>query len=58
MKFQFETTNFSYIQIFLSQSEVFSLKNTSKLGLQYLFNVFISFKTAFYFKLCLKLKVD
>ena len=36
----------------------FLLKNTLKVALQYLYNLFILFKTVYYFQLNLKLKID
>ena len=43
---------------FLLTSKVFLFKNTLKVALQYLFNVFILFKTVSYFKFNYKLKLD
>ena len=58
VKLRFDTKILSYKYDFLSSSKSFSLKNTSKLTLQYLFNVYIVFNTNSYIRLELKLKID
>ena len=45
-------------KIFLSSSKNFLLKNTFKVTLQYLINIFILFNTVSYIEIRLKLKID
>ena len=45
-------------ETFLSSSKFFLLKNTFKVTLQYVFNVFILFNTISYIEINLKLKID
>ena len=45
-------------KFFLSSSKFFSLKNTIKVSLQVVFNVFILFNTVFTLKFNFKLKID
>ena len=55
VKFWFDTKSLSEDISFLSL--LFLLKNTLKIALQYLFNVFVLFKKVFYLKLIFKLKI-
>ena len=52
------TQKISHIDKNVFHHQHFLLKNTFKVALEYLFNVFILFKTVSYLKLNLKLKVD
>ena len=45
-------------EIFCHNQKIFFLKNTSKVALQYLFNVFVLFNIVFNLKFNFKLKID
>ena len=57
-KFWFDTKNLSCSTFFLSSSKNFFLKNTFKVALQFLFNVYILLNIVFNLKLNFKLKID
>ena len=58
IKFRFDTKKLQYKSFFLTSSEIFLLKNTYKVNLQYLFNVVVLFITVSYIKLNFKLKIN